>query len=216
MKQKYLQTLKKLFKQLEQEPSLQRSCQDLIDHINQWPEQDIIANNSNGETQYRLPELIQLNNQVALFSDGACRGNPGPGSWACFGQNAAGEMIFETSSFEEDTTNNRMELKGVINAIKSGLEYCLAEQILNPHFFVFTDSKYVSQGMNQWMAGWKKRQWRKADGKPPENLELWQELDIVSSKVFKVEAHWVKGHSGHPQNEHCDKLCNTILDQEGF
>ena len=154
---------------------------------------------------------------LAVYADGACRGNPGPGAWGCVAQNQMGEVIFEASGFEQLTTNNKMEIQGAISSI------LLVEQHLQDHPFsacdplmFFTDSKYVVEGMNQWIDGWKARGWKKADGKPPENLELWQELDVLKGRFPKLRAHWVKGHNGHPQNEFCDQLANRLLDAEGF
>lgn len=162
-------------------------------------------------------ELKEYPTGLALYADGACRGNPGPGAWACVAQNHAGEIIFEASGFEQTTTNNKMEIQGAINAIQLFEQHLQAQPFLrcDPVMF-FTDSKYVVEGMNQWISGWKARGWKKADGKAPENLELWQELDSLKLKFPQLKAYWVKGHSGHPQNEFCDQLANRLLDAEGF
>lgn len=162
-------------------------------------------------------ELKDFPQGLALYADGACRGNPGPGAWACVAQNQQGEVVFEASGFDQLTTNNRMEIQGAINSI------IMLEQHLQNNPFAqmeplmfFTDSKYVVEGMNQWIAGWKGRGWKKADGKPPENLELWQELDELKERFPRLRAQWVKGHNGHPQNEFCDQMANRLLDAEGF
>lgn len=162
-------------------------------------------------------ELKDFPQGLAVYADGACRGNPGPGAWGCVAQNHQGEIVFEASGFEQLTTNNKMEIQGAINAL------ALLEQHLQNHPFApcdpvmfFTDSKYVVEGMNQWTAGWKARGWKKVDGKTPENLELWQELDEMKTRFPKLRVQWVKGHNGHPQNEHCDQLANRLLDAEGF
>jgi ribonuclease HI len=160
-------------------------------------------------------ELLSFPQGLAVFSDGACRGNPGPGAWGCVGQNAQGDILFEGSGFESNTTNNRMEILGVINAIQL-LEQHLMENPLTAAtpMLLFTDSKYVVEGINQWVAGWKARGWKKADGKTPENLDLWQWLDETRAKIPHLKIAWVKGHSGHPQNEFCDRLANRVLDAE--
>ncbi|OUR94888.1 ribonuclease HI [Halobacteriovorax marinus] len=152
--------------------------------------------------------------EVAIFSDGACRGNPGPGSWGMVGQNHEGDVIFKGSGVETRTTNNRMEMMGAIEAFKA---------ILNEEFsadettvLLYSDSKYVVDGLKSWMKGWKKRGWKKADKKTPENVDLWQELDEVVQNFKNVKYFWVKGHAGHPQNELCDQLANEALDDSGF
>lgn len=154
---------------------------------------------------------------LALYADGACRGNPGPGSWACVAQNAQGEVIFEASGFEQLTTNNKMEIQGAISSLEL-LERTFQENPFAQYapLFFFTDSKYVVEGMNQWTAGWKARGWKKADGKTPENLELWQRLDELKLRFPQLRALWVKGHNGHAQNEYCDQMANRLLDSEGF
>lgn len=164
--------------------------------------------------QMPLPKEIKKKNQIAVFSDGACLGNPGPGSWAAFAQNNIGEVIFESSSFDGNTTNNRMELQGVINGLLRVIDHS-GNKSNSFEVFVYSDSKYVVDGANQWMPNWKKNGWKKADQKIPENLVLWQKLDLVlSDKCFiKVHLHWVKGHAGHAQNEYCDRLCQTLLKQ---
>ncbi len=153
---------------------------------------------------------------LAVYTDGACRGNPGPGAWACLAQTADGRLLFEEVGSENPTTNNRMEIQGAIQ----GLKLLERHRLANPFesfepLFLYSDSKYVVEGMNQWIPGWKARGWKKADQKPPENLELWQELDEMKAKFPGLRAAWVKGHSGHPQNERCDQLANRMLDEEG-
>lgn len=155
----------------------------------------------------------------ALFSDGACRGNPGPGSWATLAQNPQGEVIFEATGFEMKTTNNRMELEGMIASLKQ-LQYYLAEKNVesNSHseIYVYSDSKYAIEGITKWVIGWKNNGWKKADKKEPENLDLWQELDELKAQFSQLNFMWVKGHAGHPQNERCDELCNKALDEAGY
>lgn len=162
-------------------------------------------------------ELRDFPQGLALYADGACRGNPGPGAWACVAQNSAGEVVFESAGFDSSTTNNRMEIQGAIQAIMLLEDHLMAHPFADPTPVLFlTDSKYVVEGMNQWIEGWKARGWKKADGKAPENLDLWQELDLLKAKHPKLKAAWVKGHNGHPQNEFCDSKANALLDAEGF
>ncbi|PIK16746.1 MAG: ribonuclease HI [Halobacteriovorax sp. JY17] len=157
---------------------------------------------------------MKSKNAYALFSDGACRGNPGPGAWGMVGQNAKGEVLFKGSGVETTTTNNRMEMMGAIEAMK----YLLSEGVNtdSAEVYLYSDSKYVVDGLKSWMQGWKNRGWKKADKKTPENVDLWQELDRISSSFSNIQYLWVKGHAGHPQNELCDQLANEALDDSGF
>lgn len=163
-------------------------------------------------SDFILPEEVSLNdNAYALYTDGACRGNPGPGSWAYIIQNNLGKVIGQGADHKELTTNNKMELSAIVEGLKE------LETFVTPmhSIYVYTDSKYVVDGMRSWVAGWKKRGWKKADKKAPENLELWQSLDQLQL-IANVSFNWVKGHSGHPQNEFVDKLANKALDDNGF
>ncbi len=146
------------------------------------------------------------------FSDGACRGNPGPGAWGSVVQDIEGLVVYEASGVEVNTTNNRMELQGAIEALK----FIEQEFGTTGPIALVSDSKYVVDGLKSWVAGWKRRGWKKADGKTPENVLQWQELDEVSSHFNDIQYFWVKGHSGHPQNEKCDQLANEALDDAGF
>lgn len=133
---------------------------------------------------------------VEIFTDGACSGNPGPGGWGAILRCDGREK--ELSGGESHTTNNRMELSGVINAL-SALKYPCKVRLT-------TDSKYVVDGITKgWAQGWKKRGWKKSDGKPTLNPDLWgQLLDLLA--VHDVEFCWIKGHAGHEENERCDRL----------
>ncbi len=134
---------------------------------------------------------------VHLYSDGACLGNPGPGGWSVV-LSWDGQMK-ELSGGQADTTNNQMELTAVIKGL---------EALKRPvRLHIVTDSKYVMQGITQWMAGWKRNGWRTAAKKPVANRELWEKLDSLLN-VHTVTWDWVKGHSGHPQNEMCDRLAS--------
>lgn len=163
-----------------------------------------------GSTDFVVPkEVVDNPNKVALFTDGACRGNPGPGAWAYMIQNSSGDLMGEDSGVEKLTTNNKMELSAIIEGIRSFGRNSKQE------IYVYTDSKYAVDGMKSWVAGWKKRGWKKADKKAPENLALWQELDQLNESL-NLSFHWVKGHAGHPQNEYVDGLANKILDENGY
>lgn len=174
--------------------------------------------NAEGAGELPLPEeLSGVDIGFALFSDGACRGNPGPGAWGQLVQNSQGEVLFVGSGVETLTTNNKMELQGAIESLKQLVNY-LKENVppKKPIVFLYSDSKYVVDGITKWVPGWKSKGWKKADKKTPENVELWKELDQLSSLFSNLKFKWVKGHSGHPQNEECDRLANEALDNSGF
>jgi ribonuclease HI len=134
---------------------------------------------------------------VELFADGACLGNPGPGGWAYLLR--AGGQEREEAGAEPDSTNNRMELMAVIRGLEALKKPCLVA--------LASDSQYVVKGITEWLPGWKRKGWRKADGQPVMNVELWQRLD-AQLQVHRVTARWVKGHAGHPENERVDRLAN--------
>ena len=139
---------------------------------------------------------------VTIFTDGACRGNPGPGGWGALLQVGATEK--ELWGGERNTTNNRMELTAVIRALEA-LKRPVAVRI-------HTDSQYVQKGISQWIHNWKKNGWRTSDKKPVKNADLWQRLDVLSGQ-HDVAWIWVKGHAGHPGNERADKLANRGIDE---
>lgn len=136
---------------------------------------------------------------VELFCDGACLGNPGPGGWGYLlrAQTAKGLVEKEGSGADPETTNNRMELLGAIRGLEALSRPCSVRLVC--------DSQYVVKGINSWMEGWKRAGWRKADKSPVINVDLWQQLDVQVHK-HHVEAVWVKGHAGHPENERVDVL----------
>jgi ribonuclease HI len=138
---------------------------------------------------------------VEIYTDGACRGNPGPGGWAAL--LLAGGHEREISGAEAQTTNNRMELTAVIRALEA-----LKRPIEGA---IYTDSQYVRQGVLEWMPNWKARGWKTADRKPVKNQDLWQALDALVVR-HKLEWHWVKGHSGNVGNERVDELANRAID----
>jgi len=136
-----------------------------------------------------------ISEQVEVFSDGACKGNPGPGGWGALLRYSAHEK--ELWGGEADTTNNRMELMAVIQAL---------ETLKRPsQVRVTTDSQYVKQGITAWMVRWKRNGWRTVDRKPVRNRDLWERLDQAVSR-HQLEWRWVRGHGGHPQNERADRL----------
>lgn len=133
--------------------------------------------------------------RVEIFTDGACRGNPGPGGWGALLR--FGETEKELSGGEADTTNNRMELSAAIAAL-AALKHPVEVDL-------YTDSIYVCDGATKWLPGWKRRDWRTADKKPVKNRDLWEELEVAMAQ-HQVSWHWVKGHAGHPENERADQL----------
>lgn len=138
--------------------------------------------------------------KVSLFTDGACSGNPGPGGWAFILRCDQTEKELEQSAGEPESTNNKMELMAVIRGLEALKEPCLVT--------LYADSKYVLNGMSQWMAGWKKRGWKRKDGSklvPVKNVELWKSLDKLM-QTHQVNYEHVKGHDGHVENERCDVL----------
>ena len=139
---------------------------------------------------------------VQAFTDGACRGNPGPGGWGVLLR--YGEHEKELYGGEPETTNNRMELTAAIRALEALSRPCRHE--------ITTDSNYVRQGITQWMAGWKRKGWKTADKKPVKNQDLWRRLDELAQQ-HDVSWHWVRGHSGHPENERADDLANRGIDE---
>jgi ribonuclease HI len=139
---------------------------------------------------------------VEIYTDGACRGNPGPGGWGallvCGGQRR------EISGSEALTTNNRMELSAAIGGLSALKRRCAVK--------LYTDSKYVLQGATEWLPNWKARGWRTAAREPVKNQDLWEQLDSVAA-TQDIEWHWVKGHSGHEENEYVDQLANLAIDR---
>ncbi len=139
---------------------------------------------------------------VEIFTDGACRGNPGPGGWGALLRFADAEK--ELNGAVPDTTNNRMELQAAIEALKALTKPCRVR--------LTTDSEYVKNGITRWIEGWKKNNWKTSAKKPVKNVELWQELDMLA-RQHEIQWAWVKGHSGHPENERADSLANMAIDE---
>ena len=136
--------------------------------------------------------------KVQIFTDGACKGNPGPGGWAALLRNGTTEK--EIHGGEPETTNNRMELTAVIEALRALKQPCDVE--------LHSDSKYVIDGITQWIHGWKKRGWKNASKDPVKNQDLWQMLDQETSR-HKISWHWVRGHDGHYENERVDDIARA-------
>jgi ribonuclease HI len=149
----------------------------------------------------RTGSLESLQN-VIIYTDGACRGNPGPGGWGAI--LLYGDKEKELFGGEPETTNNRMELMAAIVALETLNTPC---QVV-----LTTDSKYVMDGITQWMANWKKRGWKTASKQPVKNVDLWQRLDAAVQR-HDIDWQWVKGHSGHPGNERADALANRGIDE---
>ncbi|MEC9483345.1 MAG: ribonuclease HI [Halomonas sp.] len=138
---------------------------------------------------------------VTIHTDGACRGNPGPGGWGALLN--AGRHEKTLNGFEATTTNNRMELTAAIMALRELKRPCRVE--------LYTDSEYLRKGITEWIHGWQKRGWKTAAKQPVKNAELWREL-LAETQRHEMRWHWVKGHSGHPGNERADALANQAID----
>lgn len=139
--------------------------------------------------------------QVDIYTDGSCLGNPGPGGWAAILRGRSTGQERELSGGYARTTNNRMEIMGVLEALKALKEPCLVE--------LYSDSQYVCNAIQKgWLVGWRNNSWRKADKKPVKNRDLWEAL-FPLLKMHQVSLHWLRGHNGHPENERCDVLART-------
>lgn len=140
--------------------------------------------------------------KVEIYTDGACRGNPGPGGWGALLR--AGDHEKELYGAEPQTTNNRMELMAAIRAL---------EALKRPvEVSLTTDSEYLRKGITEWLPQWKRRGWRTADKKPVKNQDLWECLERALGQ-HRIHWHWIKGHSGHPENERADRLANLAIDE---
>ena len=140
--------------------------------------------------------------ETEIFTDGACRGNPGPGGWGVLLRHNGREKTLYGA--ERLTTNNRMELMAAIRALESLKRPCRVRLV--------TDSQYVQKGIQEWLGGWKQRGWKTAARKPVKNVDLWQRLDLAANG-HEIQWHWVRGHSGHPENELVDALANRAIDE---
>ena len=140
--------------------------------------------------------------EIVIHTDGACRGNPGPGGWGALLQYNGSQKPLKGA--ESGTTNNRMELTAAIRALQALTETC--------RVLLITDSNYLRQGITEWLPQWKKRGWRTADKKPVKNADLWHELESAAMP-HQIEWRWVRGHSGDPGNEAADRLANEAIDE---
>jgi ribonuclease HI len=140
--------------------------------------------------------------EVTIWTDGACRGNPGPGGWGAVLIKDHHEK--ELKGAEPDTTNNRMELTAAIRGLSALKRRCRVR--------LYTDSEYLKRGITEWLEGWKRRGWKTADRKPVKNLDLWQEIEALATK-HDIEWHWVKAHAGIAANERVDELANRAIDE---
>lgn len=138
---------------------------------------------------------------VEIYTDGACKGNPGPGGWGALLRCNGHETTLKGA--ELLTTNNRMELMGAIESLSSLTEAS--------HVALYTDSQYLRLGMTQWLLQWKKKNWRNSKNEPVKNIDLWKRLDELAN-THQIHWYWVKGHSGHPENERADALANEAID----
>ncbi|MCH9644115.1 MAG: ribonuclease HI [Gammaproteobacteria bacterium] len=143
-----------------------------------------------------------MKHKVEMFTDGACRGNPGPGGWGVLLRCDGKEK--QLYGAESETTNNRMELLAVIEGLRALKNPCVVS--------ITTDSQYVLKGVTEWMQGWKTKGWRTSSKKPVKNVDLWQQLDELIVH-YDIEWHWVRGHTGHPENEIADGLANRAIDE---
>lgn len=137
---------------------------------------------------------------VEIYTDGACKGNPGPGGWGALLRYNGREKTLQGA--EAQTTNNRMELTAAIEALATLKRHCDVD--------LYTDSQYLRQGMTSWLAQWKKKGWKNSKKEPVKNADLWQKLDELAT-LHHIRWHWVKGHSGHPENELADTLANQAI-----
>lgn len=147
--------------------------------------------------------MSQAQKTVEIFTDGACRGNPGEGGWGALLR--YGEHEKELYGYQAHATNNQMELMAAIQGLEALKASC--------HVALTTDSQYVRQGITAWLHNWKKKGWKTASGQAVKNKELWQRLD-AAAQFHEIEWHWVKGHSGHAENERVDALANKAIDEQ--
>lgn len=216
MKKKHLRALNSIETWLSKQDILHEELKNSFQNIRKTLE--ALPDEEKKSSFDSLPAPVEIASEpetIAVFSDGGCRGNPGPGAYAYVIQKHDGQVLGEGVEFEAHTTNNKMELSGPIRSLAELKDMLpgIGKDPLLTKIKIVTDSKYVVDGMKSWVSGWKSRGWKKADGKAPENLELWQELDLLKDSFMQVEWMWVKGHGGHPQNEYCDRKANEAMDE---
>lgn len=215
MKKKHLRALGSLENWLSEQNIINEELKSSLELIRKVIENYAEKNSIEGGKLPPPAEIMGDSLAVALYTDGGCRGNPGPGAYAFVVQDEKGEVLAEGVEFESHTTNNKMELSGPIRGLQEIKDVLasVGKDSLLTKVKVMTDSKYVVDGMKSWVKTWKARGWKKADNKTPENIELWQQLDLLKNSFFDIEWIWVKGHGGHPQNEYCDKRANETMDE---
>jgi len=215
MKKKHLRALSSLENWLSEQNIINEELKSSLELIRKVIENYAEKNSIEGGKLPPPAEIMGDSLAVALYTDGGCRGNPGPGAYAFVVQDEKGEVLAEGVEFESHTTNNKMELSGPIRGLQEIKDVLasVGKDSLLTKVKVMTDSKYVVDGMKSWVKTWKARGWKKADNKTPENIELWQQLDLLKNSFFDIEWIWVKGHGGHPQNEYCDKRANETMDE---
>jgi ribonuclease HI len=215
MKKKHLRALSSLENWLKEQNLFTEELKSALASLNEVVEASF---ETKTQLEDKLPPPAEIEGDslaVALYTDGGCRGNPGPGAYAFVIQDQSGEVLAEGVEFESHTTNNKMELSGPIRGLKEikNILPSIGKDALLTKVKVMTDSKYVVDGMSSWVQSWKARGWKKADNKTPENLELWQQLDMLKTSFMQIDWVWVKGHGGHPQNEYCDRKANEAMDE---
>jgi len=160
-------------------------------------------------TEKRLYFINNMNASIKIFTDGGCSGNPGPGGWAyvIVSETFQGPVILaEKYGSEKETTNNRMELRAVIESLRV---ITLMENV-SKNAVIYTDSQYVQKGITEWILKWKKNAWRTSDKKPVKNQDLWVELDTLSAGLL-LKWEWIRGHSGNEFNERCDRMTQEAI-----
>ncbi len=193
-------TLDSIITQIQQIQSLLQNTSELPDNLLKEIEKDLLHVSKKINSKGQKPKT---NSTIHIWSDGACSGNPGPGGWGTLIH--ANKQYQELSGYQRQTTNNIMEMTAALEGIRQTPDG--AEIVLT------SDSQYLIKGMTQWLKGWKKRGWKKADGKPVLNRDLWIALDEESS-LRRINWKWIKGHAGHPQNERCDELARMAIQSE--
>lgn len=217
MKKKFLKSLNALEKWLGEKQAGNQEAHNALNFLRKTIT-EVPEDETESEASDQLPPPKELSDDpmaIAIFTDGACRGNPGPGAFAYVIQGHDGQVLGQGVEYDSLTTNNKMELSGALHGLQE-LRAILPLRNMDPRLSrikVVTDSKYLVDGMKTWVEGWKARGWKKADNKTPENLELWQSLDKERYQFLQVDWVWVKGHAGHPQNEYCDRKANEVMDQ---
>ncbi len=194
MSDKILEKLDTLTAIFQKQPSLEKGLSMEIEMV-----LEAILNNINTQSIVKTPETSG-DQPILIWSDGACTGNPGPGGWGTIVDIDDQRCEFSGGSLK--TTNNIMEMTGVLEGIKRTPEGC--------SIVLTSDSQYLVKGMTTWLKGWKKKGWKKADGKEVKNKELWKKLDAESQKR-DITWVWVKGHAGHQENERCDQLARKAI-----